>query len=86
MKITLNWLRELVEVVLSTGELCDTLVMAGLEVESVEDRHPPWETVEIAAIAALERHPNADRLTLCRVRTATRRARRRLRRAQHAGR
>ncbi len=70
MKITLNWLRELVEVVLSTGELCNALVMAGIEVESVEEHRPEWGAVEIAEILALASHPNADRLTLCRVRTA----------------
>lgn len=68
MKITLNWLRELVDVVLAPDELADTLVMAGLEVESVEERRPSWTGVEIAAIEHVAPHPNADRLRLCQVR------------------
>ncbi len=72
MKITLNWLRELVEVVLSPEELAETLVMAGLEVESVEEHDPSWgSSVEIAEIEAMTAHPNADRLRLCQVRRAT---------------
>ncbi len=71
MKITLNWLRELVDVVLSPDELADTLVMAGLEVESVEARIPTWGQVEVAAIESVTPHPNADRLRLCQVRRAS---------------
>lgn len=71
MKITLNWLRELVDVVLSPDELADTLVMAGLEVEAVEVRAPTWGQVEIAAIESVAPHPNADRLRLCQVRRAS---------------
>lgn len=71
MKITLNWLREIVDVVLSPDELADALVMAGLEVESVETRRPSWGQVEIAAIESVTPHPNADRLRLCQIRRAT---------------
>ncbi len=71
MKITLNWLRELVDVVLSPDELADALVMAGLEVESVEERRPSWADVEVAVIDDVVPHPNADRLRLCQVRRAT---------------
>ncbi len=68
MKVTLNWLREFVELVLPLDELCDALVMAGLEVESVEEHRPSWSPVEIAEILRVAPHPNADRLRLCEVR------------------
>ncbi len=70
MKITLNWLRELVDVVLSPDELAETLIMAGLEVEGVEAHRPSWRSVEVAAVEEVAPHPNADRLRLCRVRRA----------------
>lgn len=38
MRISLNWLRELVEIKLSPEELAETLTMAGFEVEDIEDR------------------------------------------------
>src|SRR5207249_655723 len=71
VKITLNWLRELVDVVLSPEELAETLVMAGLEVESIEERRPSWTQVEIAVVEQVAPHPNADRLRLCQVRRTT---------------
>ncbi len=71
MKLTLNWLREFVEIVLPLDELCDALVMAGLEVESVEERKPIWGPVEVAEIVTVVQHPNADRLRLCQVRRAS---------------
>jgi phenylalanyl-tRNA synthetase beta chain len=70
VKITLNWLRELVDVVLSPEELAETLVMAGLEVESIEERSPGWTDVEIAVVEHVAPHPNADRLRLLQVRRA----------------
>jgi len=39
MRISLNWLRELVELTLSPEELAETLTLAGFEVEDIEDRH-----------------------------------------------
>jgi phenylalanyl-tRNA synthetase beta chain len=71
VKITLNWLRELVDVVLSPEDLAETLIMAGLEVESIEERNPTWKQVEIATIESVTAHPNADRLRLCQVRKAS---------------
>ena len=38
MRISLNWLRELVELKLSPEELAETLTLAGFEVEEIEDR------------------------------------------------
>jgi phenylalanyl-tRNA synthetase beta chain len=71
VKLTLNWLRELVDVVLAPEELADALIMAGLEIESVEERRPSWAAVEIAVVEHVAPHPNADRLRLLRVRRAT---------------
>lgn len=70
MKITLNWLRELVDVVLAPEELAEALIMAGLEVESIEERRPSWAAVEIAEVEHVASHPNADRLRLCQIRRA----------------
>jgi phenylalanyl-tRNA synthetase beta chain len=70
MKVTLNWLRELVPIELETTTLCDRLSMGGLEVEGIE--HPGAEiaAVVVAEIVSTSPHPNADRLTVCEVRTA----------------
>ena len=65
MKVSLSWLKEYVEVKLSPEELADALTMAGLEVDSVEDRYGYLDSVRVARIEAVNPHPNADRLTIC---------------------
>ncbi len=38
MRISINWLRELVDLTLTPEELAETLTLAGFEVEDIEDR------------------------------------------------
>ena len=68
MKLTLNWLREFIELVLPADELCDALVMAGIEVEALVEHRPIWGAVEVVELVSVVAHPNADRLRLCEVR------------------
>ncbi|MCA6517724.1 MAG: phenylalanine--tRNA ligase subunit beta [Pseudanabaena sp. M135S2SP2A07QC] len=67
MRISLNWLRELVDCALSPQELDEKLTMAGFEVESIEDRRTWAEGVVVGHILTAERHPNADKLQVCKV-------------------
>ena len=67
MKFSERWLRSFVDPSLSTAELAHALTMAGLEVESLEPAAPPFSGVVVAEILEVARHPNADRLSLCRV-------------------
>ncbi|MBE0624033.1 MAG: phenylalanine--tRNA ligase subunit beta [Burkholderiales bacterium] len=67
MKFSERWLRSFVDPSLSTAELAHALTMAGLEVESLAPAAPPCSGVVVAEILEVERHPNADRLSLCKV-------------------
>ncbi len=67
MRISLNWLRELVDCDLSPQELDEKLTMAGFEVESIEDRRTWAEGVVVGHILTADRHPNADKLQVCQV-------------------
>jgi phenylalanyl-tRNA synthetase beta chain len=67
MRISLNWLRELVDCDLSPQELEEKLTMAGFEVESIEDRRTWAEGVVVGHILTADRHPNADKLQVCKV-------------------
>lgn len=69
MKFTVNWLRQYVELPLSAEELAEKLTFAGLEVEQIQPwgRGIPAEVV-VGEIVASEKHPNADKLSVCRVR------------------
>jgi phenylalanyl-tRNA synthetase beta chain len=67
MRISLNWLRELVDITLTPEELADTLTMAGFEVEEIEDRRTWAEGVVVGKVLTREPHPNADKLSVCTV-------------------
>ena len=67
MKVSLNWLRELVELPPSVPQLVDLLTLAGVEVEDVETRGAAIDKVVVAQILESVQHPNADRLSVCKV-------------------
>lgn len=67
MIISLNWLKEYVDFSVSPEELADRLTMSGLEVESIEYVGKALESVVVAEILDMGKHPDADKLSLCRV-------------------
>ncbi|MEH2306476.1 phenylalanine--tRNA ligase subunit beta [Nostoc sp.] len=67
MRISLNWLRELVEIKLSPEELAEILTMAGFEVEDIEDRRTWANGVVVGKVLERQPHPNADKLSVCQV-------------------
>ncbi|TBR59716.1 phenylalanine--tRNA ligase subunit beta [Mastigocladus laminosus UU774] len=67
MRISLKWLRELVEIKLNPEELAQTLTMAGFEVEDIEDRRSWANGVVIGKVLERQPHPNADKLSVCQV-------------------
>jgi phenylalanyl-tRNA synthetase beta chain len=67
MKFSENWLREVVDVPVDREALVHALTMAGLEVEDVTALGESLDHVVVAAIVSAEKHPEADRLQVCRV-------------------
>jgi len=67
MKVTLNWLKDYVDFPWSPEELSERLTMLGIEVEGVEKQSGEFEGVVVAQVLASSQHPNADRLSVCRV-------------------
>jgi phenylalanyl-tRNA synthetase beta chain len=67
MRISLNWLRELVDVTLAPEELAETLTLAGFEVEDIEDRRMLADGVVVGKVLDVQPHPNADKLRVCQV-------------------
>ncbi|MGL5080825.1 MAG: phenylalanine--tRNA ligase subunit beta [Microcoleaceae cyanobacterium] len=67
MRISLNWLRELVDLHLTPEQLAETLTVAGFEVEEIEDRRTWADGVVLGKILETEKHPNADKLKVCQV-------------------
>ncbi|MBE0434477.1 MAG: phenylalanine--tRNA ligase subunit beta [Methylomicrobium sp.] len=67
MQLSEAWLRELVNPPISTAELVEQLTMAGLEVDSVTPAAAEFNGVVVGEVLAMEPHPDADRLRVCRV-------------------
>ncbi|MCC6797480.1 MAG: phenylalanine--tRNA ligase subunit beta [Candidatus Hydrogenedentes bacterium] len=65
MKVSLNWLKEFVDIDLGVDELAHRLTMLGLEIESVERPGAEITKVVIGKILDIKPHPDADKLVVC---------------------
>ena len=72
MKVSLSWLKEYVPLVDGVEQLAEKLTMAGLEVDTIEDRFHYLDSVKVAHVEAVAPHPNADKLKCCTVSTGKR--------------
>ena len=69
MKASYKWLKELVDFNWSPEELADRLTLAGLEVESIHPWGKGLEKVVVGQIKKIEKHPEAEKLSICLVDT-----------------
>ncbi len=67
MKVTLNWLKQYVAFDWSPEELAERLTMLGIEVEGVQKIAGEFDGVVVAQVLTADKHPNADKLTVCKV-------------------
>ena len=65
MKISLKALKYYVDINVPVEELCDRMVMAGFEVESIEKEGDNIKNVVAARIVELEPHADSDHLQIC---------------------
>ena len=71
MQFSENWLRTMVNPNMTSDELSHLLTMSGLEVEEVEPVAPPFTNVVVGEVLEVTKHPDADRLNVCRVNVHT---------------
>ena len=69
MKFTLSWLHAHLDTKAALSEIVDKLTLIGLEVETLSDPSETFANFEVAEIIATERHPEADRLQICTVKS-----------------
>ena len=67
MKFSESWLRSFVNPSVSGDEFSHLLTMAGLEVEEETSVAPAFDNVVVAHVLEVTKHPDADRLNVCRV-------------------
>ncbi|QQR97676.1 MAG: hypothetical protein IPK18_12680 [Sphingobacteriales bacterium] len=70
MRVSLNWIKDYIDIELSVDEISKLLTDIGLEVESVET----YESVKggldglvVGEVIEKEKHPDADKLSVCKV-------------------
>lgn len=72
MKISLRWLNEFVDVneyFERPEQLGNLLTAAGLEVEEIHDLAQQYKFVQVGLILEKDKHPDADKLSVCKVTT-----------------
>ncbi len=67
MYLSYNWLKELVDFDLNPEQLDHVLTMLGIEVEEIIDYKKKYENFYVAKVLSKEKHPNADKLSVCEV-------------------
>jgi len=67
MKAPLSWLKDYVDINETPQQVADRLTFAGIEVEGIETIGAAYDGMIVAEVRAVEKHPNADKLSVCRV-------------------
>jgi phenylalanyl-tRNA synthetase beta chain len=68
MKVSLNWLKDYVQLDASVDELCRAITFLGFEVEQViRTGAPRLSSVVVGEVLVRDKHPNADKLSVCQV-------------------
>jgi len=67
MNLSTRWLREWVNPDVSDEALAEKLTMVGLEVDGIAPVAPPFDGVVVGQVVSCEKHPDADKLSLCQV-------------------
>ncbi|MBX3176977.1 MAG: phenylalanine--tRNA ligase subunit beta [Candidatus Hydrogenedentes bacterium] len=65
MRVSLNWLKEFVDIDVTAEELAHELTMLGLEIESIERLGEEIQEVYVGRILSIEPHPDADKIVVC---------------------
>ncbi len=69
MNVSLNWLSAMLGRQLDPADVAHRLAMLGAGVEAIEPLHRELSGILVALVEEVRPHPNADRLSLCRVDT-----------------
>ncbi|WP_281885208.1 phenylalanine--tRNA ligase subunit beta [Paenibacillus sp. YYML68] len=68
MKVSYQWLSQYVDVSgYTAGELAEKLTRSGVEVDVVENRNQGVSGVVVGYVKSREKHPDADKLSVCKV-------------------
>ncbi|MEK9165724.1 MAG: phenylalanine--tRNA ligase subunit beta [Patescibacteria group bacterium] len=64
MRLSLNWLKDFIDIKITPEKLAEKLTLSGTAVDSIEYQADKYEEIIIAEIQEIKPHPNADKLRL----------------------
>ena len=67
MKLSINWLKDFVDINISAYDLAERLTNSGFEVEEIINPSKGMEKVTVGKIVKITKHPNAERLSVCQI-------------------
>lgn len=67
MKISINWLKNYLDINIPAEELINKLIGIGFDLESIENQAELLKNFVIGKVISREKHPNADKLSVCKV-------------------
>lgn len=65
MQVSIKWLKDYIDFKENPEQIADKLTMAGVPVENIKDMGAGLEKVITGKIVQIEKHPNADKLSIC---------------------
>jgi len=67
VKVSLKWLKRYIDIKEDVSTLASDLTMFGLNVEGIEEVESTFSGVVFGKVLEVERHPSADKLSVCKV-------------------
>ena len=67
MLVPISWLKEFVSFNLTPAEIAEKFTSIGFEVEDIIYQNQKHNNVVVGKIVGFEKHPNADKLTVCKI-------------------
>lgn len=67
MLVPIEWLKDYIDLDVSTEDFCDRMIMSGSNLETCEHFCEEMENVVIGKIEKIEKHPDADKLLVCQI-------------------
>lgn len=67
MLVSVNWLKDYVDIDVPVKEFCDRMILSGSNIETVEEMGNSFTKIQVGEILKIEKHPDADKLVICRI-------------------
>ncbi|UHA72317.1 phenylalanine--tRNA ligase subunit beta [Paenibacillus sp. 481] len=68
MNVSYQWLSQYIDLTgVAAEELAERMTRAGIEIESVENRNQGLDNIVVGYVVEREKHPDADKLSVCKV-------------------